>query len=72
MKYEQIQKILTILFIPVAGTLGSLIFGFFKYEVFNNPPPSSPKKESSFDVNKNIDINKPSRHSSFDFEQYPE
>tara|TARA_Y100001968_G_C19262469_1_gene670001 strand:+ start:177 stop:347 length:171 start_codon:yes stop_codon:yes gene_type:complete len=56
----------------VAGALGSLIFGFFKYEVFNNPPPSSPKKESSFDVNKNIDINKPSIHSSLDFEKYPE
>ena len=71
MKFQQIRNMLTILFIPVAGTLGSLIFGFFKYEVFNNPPSSSPKKESSFDVNKNIDINKPSRHSSFDFEQYP-
>ncbi len=72
MKNEQIRYILTCIFIPVAGALGSLIFGFFKYEVFNNPPPSSPKKESSFDVNKNIDINKPSIHSSLDFEQYPE
>ena len=72
MKNEQIRKMLTILFIPVAGTLGSLIIGFFKYEVFNNPPPSSLKKESSFDVNKNIDINKLSIHSSFDFEQYTE
>ena len=72
MKNEQIRKMLTILFIPVAGTIGSLIIGFFKYEVFNYPPPSSPKKESSFDANKNIDINKPSRHNYFDFEQYPE
>ena len=72
MKFKQIRYILTCIFIPVAGALGSLIFGFFKYEVFNNPPPSSPKKESSFDVNKNIDINKPSIHSSLDFEKYPE
>ena len=72
MKNEQIRKMLTILFIPVAGTLGSLIFGFFKYEVFNYPPPSSPKKESMFNEDIKLDINKSSRHSSFDFEEYPE
>ena len=63
MKNEQIRKMLTILFIPVAGTLGSLIIGFFKYEVFNNPPPSSPKKESIFNEDMKLDI-------KFDFEKY--
>ncbi len=48
---------LTILFIPVAGTIGSLVIGFFKYEVFNNPPPSSPKKESMFNEDIKLDIN---------------
>ena len=71
MKNEQIRKMLTILFIPVAGTIGSLVIGFFKYEVFNNPPPSSPKKESIFNEDIKLDINKPSKHSYFDFEQYP-
>ena len=63
MKNEQIRKMLTILFIPVAGTIGSLVIGFFKYEVFNNPPPSSPKKESMFNEDIKVDI-------KFDFEQY--
>ena len=47
----------------MAGALGSLIIGFFKYEVFNNPPPSSPKKESMFNEDIKLDI-------KFDFEQY--
>ena len=63
MKNEEIRKMLTILFIPVAGTIGSLVIGFFKYEVFNNPPPSSPKKESMFNEDIKVDI-------KFDFEQY--
>ena len=63
MKNEQIRKMLTILFIPVAGTIGSFVIGFFKYEVFNNPPPSSPKKESMFNEDIKLDI-------KFDFEQY--
>jgi hypothetical protein len=63
MKNEEIRKMLTILFIPVAGTIGSLVIGFFKYEVFNNPPPSSPKKESMFNEDIKLDI-------KFDFEQY--
>ena len=66
------NHVLRNILISIGGLfLGLFVPAYIKNEILEKPESYSPEKESMFNEDIKLDINKSSKNSSFDFEQYP-